>query len=279
MEPAVLESTLKKTAFQNCKTNEEFIAGVIVANTYQLNPILKEMYIFPAKGGGVMPIVSIDGWISLVNRQPTYDGHTFEVQEDPDSKGGLASVTCKIYVKGRQHPCVVTEFMAECYQDNKEPWKKWPRRMLQHKAFIQCARYAFGFSGLYDPDEGDRIQQAQAAEEDRPLVSLKSDKADQPALPPASQAPGEPIDTTAEVQEANPEDEPEEAPWPEQTELAQRIEAAIQETTDPETLPMVKARFERHFKAGSKDLTKKQRSDLNALMKKHHAELAKKAGK
>lgn len=270
VQPEVLETTLKKTAFQNCKTNEEFIAGVIVANTYQLNPILKEMYIFPAKGGGVMPIVSIDGWISLVLRQPSYDGHTFEVEEDPDAKGGLSAVTCKIYVKGRQHPCCVTEYMAECYQDNKEPWKKWPRRMLQHKAFIQCARYSFGFSGLYDPDEAGRIQDTQAAEENAPIVSLKSDKADQPALTAPQDTPGAPIDVQPEAQA---QEEPETAPTAEQSELAMQIEAAIGEATTSGELPMVQARFERHFGATSKDLTKKQRHDLNEIIKKKAAEL------
>jgi hypothetical protein len=29
--------------------------------------------------------------------------------------------------------------------------------MLRHKALIQCARVAFGFSGIYDPDEAERI--------------------------------------------------------------------------------------------------------------------------
>jgi hypothetical protein len=28
-----------------------------------------------------------------------------------------------------------------------------PKRMLRHKALIQCARVAFGFSGIFDEDE------------------------------------------------------------------------------------------------------------------------------
>jgi hypothetical protein len=46
----------------------------------------------------------------------------------------------------------VTEFLAECKRGT-EPWKNMPRRMLRHKALIQCARVAFGFA-LYDDDEG-----------------------------------------------------------------------------------------------------------------------------
>lgn len=32
-----------------------------------------------------------------------------------------------------------------------------PKRMLRHKAMIQCARLAFGFAGIYDKDEAERI--------------------------------------------------------------------------------------------------------------------------
>jgi hypothetical protein len=51
----------------------------------------------------------------------------------------------------------VTEYLAECRQGT-DPWKKWPARMLRHKAAIQAIRYAFGFSGIVDPDEADRMR-------------------------------------------------------------------------------------------------------------------------
>ena len=50
--------------------------------------------------------------------------------------------------------------MSECYRD-MGPWKTHPKRMLRHKAMIQCARLAFGFTGIYDQDEADRIAEAQ----------------------------------------------------------------------------------------------------------------------
>jgi len=34
--------------------------------------------------------------------------------------------------------------------------------MLRHKATIQAARYAFGLSGIIDPDEAERFEQAGA---------------------------------------------------------------------------------------------------------------------
>jgi len=47
--------------------------------------------------------------------------------------------------------------------------------MLRHKAYIQGARIAFGFSGIYDEDEKDRIIEAEAVVTE-PIIGLKGDK-------------------------------------------------------------------------------------------------------
>lgn len=147
-DPQKLMPMLKKTAFATCRTDEEFMAMCMVANTYGLNPILKEVYAFPAKGGQVVPIVGVDGWVKLMNSNPAFDGIEFEEGED--------FCTAIIYRKDRNHPIKATEWLAECI-GTTEPWKRWPRRMLRHKAMIQCARIAFGFAGIYDEDEARRI--------------------------------------------------------------------------------------------------------------------------
>jgi len=152
MEPAAFESTVKKTVMPANVTNEQFAAFLLVANEYKLNPITKEIYAFPARGG-IQPIVSIDGWLNIINSHPQFDGMEFS---DNNGNGSLESVTCRIFRKDRTHPTEVTEYMSEC-KGTSEPWKKWPARMLRHKATIQAARYAFGFSGIADPDEADRM--------------------------------------------------------------------------------------------------------------------------
>ncbi|EXH03852.1 phage recombination protein Bet, partial [Acinetobacter baumannii] len=140
VDPAELANTLVNTVFKKA-TNDEFLSLLIVANQYKLNPFTKEIYAFPAKGGGITPVVGIDGWARIINDNPVCDGIQFEQDEE--------SCTCKIFRKDRNHPTVVTEYLSEC-QGNSEPWKKYPKRMLRHKALIQCARVAFGFSGIYD---------------------------------------------------------------------------------------------------------------------------------
>jgi hypothetical protein len=43
-------------------------------------------------------------------------------------------------------------------------------RMLRHKAIIQCARIAFGFSGITDEDEGQVIRGAEKVAKGREIA-------------------------------------------------------------------------------------------------------------
>jgi phage recombination protein Bet len=153
MDPQTFANTVRKTAMPSNATNEEFAAFMMVAKEYNLNPILKEIHAFPKKGGGIQPVVSIDGWVSLINQHPQLDGYSFEWKTD--AKGEPVSCKCIMYRKDRKHPVEVEEFLSECFRAT-DPWKM-KHRMLRHKALIQAARYAFGLSGVMDEDEADRI--------------------------------------------------------------------------------------------------------------------------
>jgi phage recombination protein Bet len=135
-------------------SNEEIAAFLIVAQQYNLNPFIREIYAFTAKGGGVVPIIPIDGWVTIINRNRELDGIEFE--DRLDGEGDLIAITCRIHRSDRKYPTEVTEYMKECKRDT-EPWNNWPARMLRHKALIQCARYAFGLAGIHDEDEAERI--------------------------------------------------------------------------------------------------------------------------
>ena len=162
MERDAFESTLKKTIMPADKniSNEQIAAFLIVAKEYDLNPFTKEIFAFPARNGGIQPIVSIDGWLKIINSHKQFDGMIFV---DHITDGILSAVTCKMYRKDRQHPTEVTEYMSECRRDT-DTWKKYPIRMLRHKAAIKAARYSFGYSGIVDQDEAERIVDMGAAE-------------------------------------------------------------------------------------------------------------------
>lgn len=150
-----LMETLKQTAFKGQVSDAQMTALMIVANQYGLNPWTKEIYAFPDRNNGIIPVVGVDGWSRIINTNSQFDGMDFQQDED--------SCTCVIYRKDRAHPIKVTEFMAECRRDIPGPWKTHPRRMLRHKAMIQCARLAFGYVGIFDEDEAERISEATSA--------------------------------------------------------------------------------------------------------------------
>jgi len=146
-----LMTTLKATAFKGQVTDAQMTALMLVAQQYGLNPWTREIYAFPDRQNGIVPVVGVDGWSRIINENPQFDGIDFEQDDE--------SCTCIIYRKDRNHPVKVTEWMSECKRDGIGPWKSHPKRMLRHKALIQCARLAFGFVGIYDQDEAERISE------------------------------------------------------------------------------------------------------------------------
>lgn len=153
LAPEDFKRTIMATVMPGNVRDEHFMAFLMVANEYNLNPLTREIYAFPSKGG-VQAIVSVDGWCKLMNSHPQFDGLEFnDIRED----GKLVAVECRIYRKDRSHSTSATEYLEECKQAT-QPWTKWPARMLRHKAMIQAARYSFGFAGIIDPDEADRMK-------------------------------------------------------------------------------------------------------------------------
>jgi hypothetical protein len=163
--------TLKATAFrQRGKDNkpppeitgEQMVALLTVAERYGLDPFVKQIYAFPNQAGGIEPIVPIDGWLKLINEHPQM--LSLALTYGPAEAGEPPSwIECAIKRKDRPDPIVIREYMAECYRDTG-PWKSHPARMLRHKAIIQCGRVAFALTGIYDPDEAERIHDANTIE-------------------------------------------------------------------------------------------------------------------
>lgn len=147
-ETGDLVNVLKATAFKGQVSDAQMSALLIVANQYRLNPWTKEIYAFPDKNNGIVPVVGVDGWARIINENPMFDGMDFEQDDE--------GCTCIIFRKDRSHPIKVTEYLSECKRGT-QPWQSHPKRMLRHKAMIQCARLAFGYVGIFDQDEAERI--------------------------------------------------------------------------------------------------------------------------
>lgn len=139
---------------------------VSVASDLGLNPMTKQIYFMPAKGGGIQPIVSVDGWIAMANRHDDFNGWgefapTF-LEEDGEKK--LFSMTGTMHHKEREHPTVITEYFEECSKGGPV-WKSHPMRMMRNRTISQLVRVALGISGVMDPDEFQQWQDSENANE------------------------------------------------------------------------------------------------------------------
>jgi hypothetical protein len=156
--------TLKQTAFKQrppkgggeakVVTNEQMMALLVIAKEYGLNPFTREIYAFPSENG-IVPIIGFDGWVRLINLRPEFD--YMEIRTAPDGTDqDEYFVEVEIKRKDRSRPTVVREYLKECYRDTN-PWNEMPKRMTRHKAIIQCGRIAFGYAGVFDPDDAERV--------------------------------------------------------------------------------------------------------------------------
>lgn len=196
MDPAKFALTIKATCIKGKASDEQFAAFLMVADKYGLNPLTKEIYAFP-QDGGIVPIVGVDGWARIINNHPAFDG--MEFSDERDESGKIVSITCRMFRKDRERATEATEYLAECARGT-QPWKQWPARMLRHKAMIQAARYAFGFTGIIEEDEWERRKDAERA----PQPSMRDAFRNAPAIP-YTQARAEAHDPdTGEIIDADP---------------------------------------------------------------------------
>lgn len=177
LEPIKLKKILKATIIRPLKadeasgtvereaTDEEVTVFLMVANKYHLDPILKEIYAFPdKKSGAIIPIVSTDGWNKLMMNNAKYKTHKYNFSEKIVTFGNAKPcpewIEC-VVIRQDGSEVAVREYLDECYRSFKTPgpWQSHTKRMLRHKAKIQGAREALGFSGIYDKDEAERIME------------------------------------------------------------------------------------------------------------------------
>ena len=137
---------------------------LLTAERLGLDPLSNEIYALekPAATNQktqIIFVVGVDGWTKIINAHSAFDGMKFVESEPGDDELPLY-FECTIFRKDRKVATSVREYMYEAHT-NQGAWLTHPRRMLRHKAMVQCARLCFGLSGIYDPDEALRIQETQ----------------------------------------------------------------------------------------------------------------------
>ena len=132
---------------------------LVTAKTHGLNALNREIFMISNSFDNLPLIaVGVDGWAKIMNAHPQFAGMMF--CESPDLSNGIPLwIECEIHRHDRVVPLKVREYFEESRNDHIA-WMTHPRRMLRHKCMVQCARLAFGLSGIYDADEALRIKEA-----------------------------------------------------------------------------------------------------------------------
>ena len=131
---------------------------LLAAERHGLSPLGRELFLVRAGDqltDAPLVVIGVDGWSKVLNSHKKFAGMQFlESQELVD--GLPAWIECTIHRWDRRVPTRVREYLSEV-RGASLPWLTHPRRMLRHKAMVQCARLAFGLVGVYDHDEAQRI--------------------------------------------------------------------------------------------------------------------------
>lgn len=131
-----------------------------ICKEHDLNPARYEVRAFYDYDKHLLQtFVMIDGWLTLANRNPQFDG--VECEYEYDDQGKPVSVTSLVYRKDRSRPTKTRVKMSEWYVGTSPQWRMKPEWMLEQKAIKQGIRRAFGFAGIMDDDDILQIKHAE----------------------------------------------------------------------------------------------------------------------
>jgi len=168
-------NAIKQTIMPAGASDAQTAAFLVVANRYNLDPFIRQIYAFPTKSGGIQPVVSVDGWLSIMQGHAAFDGYEYEeILEGSAIIGGKIT----IWRKDRTRPTIHREWFSE-NKRNTSPWNDMPRRMMENRTAVQGIRRAFNVSGIMDPEEAERMAEinvtSQSTELSRTTASASTD--------------------------------------------------------------------------------------------------------
>lgn len=185
-------ATLKATVAQGA-TNEEFAMFAEFCRSTKLNPFKKEIWFIKA-GGRVQLMTGINGYWSIANSHPQFDGA--ETGMIAASGEWVKSVPgndfigawCRVYRKDRRIP-MEGEALLSDYRKQSPLWNNSPRIMIKKVAQSIALRQAFSseLSGLYTAEEmppeyaAPRVEAAAAVEPEPQIEETPKPKAEKKA--------------------------------------------------------------------------------------------------
>lgn len=208
---------LVKRMYAKGATDDEFKLMSHIAVKYELDPLVKQIWLVKYGDNPASIFTGRDGFLSIAHRTGNFDGMNTTVErvdlsinakkrrynkfekkwiEIKVERDWQYKAVCTIYRKDAKHPFIV-EVYEEEYTTCENLWLDKPRTMLGKVAESQCLRKAFDIAGLYSPEEmpehGERditpqtdVQRAQAEFEGQKGIGKGSQNTEQkaPEQPP-----------------------------------------------------------------------------------------------
>lgn len=182
--PEQLE-TIKRTVAKGA-TNDELNMFIHIAQQYQLDPFVKDLWFI--KMGQQQPVImtSRDGYLKIANRDPAFDGIVSDVVYANDrfgktkdgvnheygvkDRGTIIGAYALVYRKDRGFPVYVFAPMKD-YCKSNGTWRQYPHAMILKVAEAMALKRAFSISGLVTREEmegGDAMPSAPVQQQKRP---------------------------------------------------------------------------------------------------------------
>jgi phage recombination protein Bet len=151
-DPAQIALIRAKCA-PNC-TPTEFELLMYMADKYQLDPLVRQIWAVKYKDAPAAIFCGRDGFLEIAHRSGQFNGMESGTREEGEEIIGWA----KVYRKDMSHAFYVEVYLKEYqkpipYSGKPGLWQTMPRVMIQKVAESSCLRRAFSISGLYSPEE------------------------------------------------------------------------------------------------------------------------------
>lgn len=154
-------SLIKAKVAPDC-TNTEFELLMYMADKYNLDPLLRQIWAVKFGNSPAQIYAGRDGFLEIAHRSGMFNGMDTKVIYKLDDEGrvvtdksGLAiphSAVCTVWRKDMTNPFIATVLFTE-YNTGKNLWTSKPSVMIGKVAESVCLRKAFSVSGLYCPEE------------------------------------------------------------------------------------------------------------------------------
>lgn len=163
---------IRKTVAQNA-TDDEFKTFMYLCETYNLDPLKKEIYFIKFAGRSTI-LTSRDGYLKIANLNQHFDGLESDVVYQGDvltkrddgslhiaygpehlvfDKSKLTGAFCSVFRKDREKATTVFVSIKEYYKKEAPIWQQYTNAMILKVAEAMALKRAFAISGLVTKEE------------------------------------------------------------------------------------------------------------------------------